>query len=85
MAEVERWLEAVQELLSRDATRSTDTHSLQEELSHCKVRRTHSLRWHNMRNTDPLHATNVRPLIWIRLNKTYLTVSIESKLCCRIM
>uniref|UniRef100_A0A3Q3EBK5 Utrophin n=1 Tax=Hippocampus comes TaxID=109280 RepID=A0A3Q3EBK5_HIPCM len=36
MAEVERWLEAVQELLSRDATRSTDTHSLQEELSHCK-------------------------------------------------
>ncbi|XP_051909445.1 utrophin isoform X3 [Hippocampus zosterae] len=36
MAEVERWLGAVQELLSRDATRSTDTHSLQEELSHCK-------------------------------------------------
>ncbi|XP_061560376.1 utrophin isoform X3 [Phycodurus eques] len=36
MAEVERWLEAVQELLSRDATRSSDTRSLQEELSHCK-------------------------------------------------
>ncbi|XP_061667826.1 utrophin isoform X3 [Syngnathoides biaculeatus] len=36
MAEVERWSEAVQELLSWDATRSSDTCSLQEELSHCK-------------------------------------------------
>ncbi|XP_057678850.1 dystrophin isoform X3 [Corythoichthys intestinalis] len=35
-AEVERWLEAVQELLSRDARRSSDAHSLEEELSHCK-------------------------------------------------
>ncbi|XP_049613871.1 utrophin isoform X7 [Syngnathus scovelli] len=34
--EVEHWLEAVQELLSRDATRSSDARSLQEELSHCK-------------------------------------------------
>ncbi|XP_077408097.1 utrophin isoform X3 [Vanacampus margaritifer] len=36
MAKVERWLEAVQELLSRDASRSSDAHSMQEELSHCK-------------------------------------------------
>ncbi|XP_077443822.1 utrophin isoform X2 [Stigmatopora argus] len=34
--EVERWLEAVQELLSQDATKSSDARSLQEELSHCK-------------------------------------------------
>ncbi|XP_054616989.1 utrophin isoform X8 [Dunckerocampus dactyliophorus] len=36
LGELERWLEAVQELLSRDATRAGNTESLQEELNHCK-------------------------------------------------
>ncbi|XP_029983839.1 utrophin isoform X3 [Sphaeramia orbicularis] len=34
--EVERWLDAVQELLSRDATGPGDSESLQEELNQCK-------------------------------------------------
>lgn len=36
--EVERWLDAVQELLCHDATGLGDTESLQEELNQCKVR-----------------------------------------------
>ncbi len=36
--EVERWLDAVQELLSRDATGLGDKEGLEEELSQCKVR-----------------------------------------------
>lgn len=36
--EVERWLDAVQELLSRDATGLGDKENLQEELNQCKVR-----------------------------------------------
>lgn len=36
--EVERWLDAVQELLSPDATGLGDKESLQEELNQCKVR-----------------------------------------------
>lgn len=36
--EVERWLDAVQELLSRDVTGVGDKESLQEELNQCKVR-----------------------------------------------
>lgn len=39
--QVERWLDAVQELLSRDATGSGDAEGLQEELSQCKVRGQH--------------------------------------------
>lgn len=35
---MERWLDAVQELLSRDATGMGDTESLREELNQCKVR-----------------------------------------------
>lgn len=35
--EVERWLDAVQELLSRDASGLGDTEGLQEELNRCKV------------------------------------------------
>lgn len=37
LLQVERWLDAVQELLSRDAT-GLGTESLQEELNQCKVR-----------------------------------------------
>ncbi|XP_067428603.1 utrophin isoform X3 [Thunnus thynnus] len=36
LVEVERWLDAVQELLSRDATGLGDTEGLQEELNQCK-------------------------------------------------
>ncbi|KAG7239203.1 hypothetical protein INR49_029954, partial [Caranx melampygus] len=36
LVQVERWLDAVQELLSRDATGSGDAESLQEELNQCK-------------------------------------------------
>ncbi|XP_037606999.1 dystrophin isoform X1 [Sebastes umbrosus] len=36
LVEVERWLDAVQELLSRDATGSGDKERLQEELNQCK-------------------------------------------------
>ncbi|KAM7395346.1 hypothetical protein PAMA_006892 [Pampus argenteus] len=36
LVEVERWLDAVQELLSRDATGLGDTESLQEEVNQCK-------------------------------------------------
>ncbi|XP_047429770.1 dystrophin isoform X4 [Mugil cephalus] len=36
LEQVERWLDAVQELLSRDATGSGDAENLQEELSLCK-------------------------------------------------
>ncbi|XP_056261686.1 utrophin isoform X2 [Seriola aureovittata] len=36
LVQIERWLDAVQELLSRDATGSGDTESLQEELNQCK-------------------------------------------------
>uniref|UniRef100_A0A3P8QCA9 Utrophin n=1 Tax=Astatotilapia calliptera TaxID=8154 RepID=A0A3P8QCA9_ASTCA len=38
LEQVERWLDAVQELLSRDATGMGDTESLREELNQCKVR-----------------------------------------------
>lgn len=37
LEQVERWLDAVQELLSRDATGMGDTESLREELNQCKV------------------------------------------------
>lgn len=37
LEQVERWLDAVQELLSRDATGMSDTESLREELNQCKV------------------------------------------------
>lgn len=36
--EVERWLDAVQEMLSNDATELGKRVNLQEELSNCKVR-----------------------------------------------
>lgn len=36
--EVERWLDAVQEMLSNDATGSGKRDNLQEELNNCKVR-----------------------------------------------
>ncbi|KAM7367861.1 hypothetical protein PAMP_014130 [Pampus punctatissimus] len=36
LVEVERWLDAVQELLSRDASGLGDTESLQEEVNQCK-------------------------------------------------
>ncbi|CAI5683822.1 unnamed protein product [Oreochromis niloticus] len=36
LEQVERWLDAVQELLSRDATGMGDTESLREELNQCK-------------------------------------------------
>lgn len=36
--EVERWLDAVQEVLSRDSTGLGDKENLQEELNQCKVR-----------------------------------------------
>ncbi|XP_005734563.1 utrophin-like [Pundamilia nyererei] len=36
LEQVERWLDAVQELLSRDATGMGDTESLREELNRCK-------------------------------------------------
>lgn len=36
--EVERWLNAVQEMLSQDATGSGDTERIQDELNKCKVR-----------------------------------------------
>ncbi|XP_028253113.1 dystrophin isoform X2 [Parambassis ranga] len=36
LEQVERWLDAVQELLSRDATGLSDTENLQEELNQCK-------------------------------------------------
>lgn len=36
--EVERWLDAVQEMLSNDATGSGKRDSLQEELNNCKVK-----------------------------------------------
>lgn len=35
--DVERWLEAVEELLSRDATGLGDKESLKEEVNQCKV------------------------------------------------
>lgn len=37
-ADVERWLDAVQELLSPDARGLGNKESLQEELNQCKVR-----------------------------------------------
>lgn len=36
--DVEHWLDAVQEMLSRDATGLGDRENLQEELNKCKVR-----------------------------------------------
>lgn len=36
--DVERWLDAVQEMLSRDATGLGDRENLQAELNKCKVR-----------------------------------------------
>lgn len=36
--EVERWLDAVQEMLSNDATGLGKRENLQEELNNCKVR-----------------------------------------------
>lgn len=36
--EVERWLDAVQEMLSNDATGLSKRENLQEELNNCKVR-----------------------------------------------
>lgn len=36
--EVERWLDAVQEMLSNDATGLGKRDNLQEELTNCKVR-----------------------------------------------
>lgn len=36
--DVERWLDAVQEVLSRDSTGLGDKECLQEELNQCKVR-----------------------------------------------
>ena len=38
MVEVERWLDAVQELMSQDATKQGEAERLQEELNQCKVR-----------------------------------------------
>uniref|UniRef100_A0A669BS51 Utrophin n=1 Tax=Oreochromis niloticus TaxID=8128 RepID=A0A669BS51_ORENI len=38
LEQVERWLDAVQELLSRDATGMGDTESLREELNQCKLK-----------------------------------------------
>lgn len=38
LVEVERWLDAVQEMLSNDATGSGKRDNLQEELNNCKVR-----------------------------------------------
>lgn len=37
LEQVERWLDAVQELLSRDATGMGDAENLQAELNQCKV------------------------------------------------
>lgn len=37
MIQVERWLDAVQELLSNDVTVLGDTERLSEELNQCKV------------------------------------------------
>lgn len=38
LVEVERWLDAVQEMLSNDATGLGKRENLQEELSSCKVK-----------------------------------------------
>lgn len=39
MIQVERWLDAVQELLSNDVTVLGDTERLSEELNQCKVKK----------------------------------------------
>lgn len=41
--EVERWLDAVQEMLSNDATGLSKRENLQEELNNCKVRQPKNL------------------------------------------
>lgn len=57
--EVERWLDAVQELLSRDVTGLGDKENLQEELNQCKVRG----QYNKMKTMDVLLLTDVGILI----------------------
>lgn len=57
--EVERWLDAVQELLSRDVTGLGDKENLQEEFNQCKVRG----QYDKMKTMDVLLLTDVGILI----------------------